>query len=535
MIGRKPRQSAETEAPKPKGFDDFETRLGDLMRGERATLGKSLLDVQRELRIKAAYISAIENCDPSVFETPGFIAGYVRSYARYLGMDSDLVFQAFCEESGFATAHGMSSEASSLKRSEAVTAAASASAVKSDPLVDARTAFVPVGDSVLSRIEPAAVGSVLVLALVLGGIGYGGWSVLQEVQRVQLAPVEQTPIALSDLDPLAGAARTTEVAQVAQTLEAPTQTLDRLYRPQALDVPVLVARDGPISTLDPRRNGAFTGTQVADAAPEITTAPADAVPLSRHAGVTILAARPSWLQVEGPDGAVVHEATMNAGDSYTVAPEGGSLVVGRAGDVYVMVDGTVYGPMGAPGTSRGNIDLSAESLKTEFALAELGTDEDLGTLLADLDPGLVPVAPDAPVLQVADVTSPALPSVPSRPQVFENGQPAVTVVATQTTWVLIKDAAGARLFEAVLNAGDTYTVPQTENPPIIRTGNAGGVYFNVAGQTYGPYGGRGEIADNQQLTASAVMTDFGVADMSTQSEDVRRVVAELGALPVQDN
>ena len=54
-----------------KGFDSFDVRLGDLMRGERATMGKSLLDVQRELRIKATYISAIENCDPSAFQTPG--------------------------------------------------------------------------------------------------------------------------------------------------------------------------------------------------------------------------------------------------------------------------------------------------------------------------------------------------------------------------------------------------------------------------------------------------------------------------------
>ncbi len=69
--------------------------LGDLMRGERATLGKSLLDVQRELRIKASYIAAIENSDPDAFDTPGFIAGYVRSYARYLNMDPDQAFRLF--------------------------------------------------------------------------------------------------------------------------------------------------------------------------------------------------------------------------------------------------------------------------------------------------------------------------------------------------------------------------------------------------------------------------------------------------------
>ena len=52
MIGWRSKPST-TEEDKPKGFDDFELRLGDLMRGERATLGKSLLDVQRELKIKA--------------------------------------------------------------------------------------------------------------------------------------------------------------------------------------------------------------------------------------------------------------------------------------------------------------------------------------------------------------------------------------------------------------------------------------------------------------------------------------------------
>ena len=70
-----------------KGFDQYEMLLGDELRGERATIGKSLLDVQRDLKIKASYIAAIENCDPTVFESQGFIAGSVRSYARYLELD----------------------------------------------------------------------------------------------------------------------------------------------------------------------------------------------------------------------------------------------------------------------------------------------------------------------------------------------------------------------------------------------------------------------------------------------------------------
>lgn len=113
MIWRRT-QPSTAEVDKPKGFDDFELRLGDLMRGERATLGKSLLDVQRELKIKATYIAAIENADVSAFETQGFVAGYVRSYARYLGMDPDEAFARFCHEANFITLpRGVSSIAGS--------------------------------------------------------------------------------------------------------------------------------------------------------------------------------------------------------------------------------------------------------------------------------------------------------------------------------------------------------------------------------------------------------------------------------------
>mgnify|MGYP001802005928 FL=1 len=88
MVGRKwdaQDDSQSVEQPdgvRPKGFDDYEVSLGDLLRGERATMGKSLLDVQRELKIRASYIAAIEKSYQTAIDSPGFIDGYVRSYAR---------------------------------------------------------------------------------------------------------------------------------------------------------------------------------------------------------------------------------------------------------------------------------------------------------------------------------------------------------------------------------------------------------------------------------------------------------------------
>ena len=224
MIGWRSKPQA-TEEEKPKGFDDFELRLGDVMRGERATLGKSLLDVQRELKIKATYIAAIENADVSAFETPGFVAGYVRSYARYLGMDPDWAFDRFCKEANFTVAHGMSASAAPQRLAQA-----RARSEFSEPLANPNATFVPRGESLFSRIEPGAVGSVAVLLVLIGAIGYGGWSVLREVQRVQLSPVDEAPVVVAQIDPLDGAG----VAPVATT-EEPVELADGSAAPERID------------------------------------------------------------------------------------------------------------------------------------------------------------------------------------------------------------------------------------------------------------------------------------------------------------
>ena len=342
MIGRKTQRKAEVDqAVEIKGFDDFEIRLGDMMRGERATMGKSLLDVQRELRIKASYIAAIENTDPGAFDTPGFIAGYVRSYARYLSLDPDEAYEAFCRESGFSVAHGMSGRASSVKPSRV--AERSAAIGGRDPFTAPNTPFIPESDGFLSQLEPRALGSTLVLLALIGGIGYGGWTVLKEVQQVQVAPVEQVPVVLTDLDPLAGALRSGDTRNAAGGFADPNaEALDRLYRPQALDVPVLVARDAPISTLDPRSVGTLRSpdlpqVQTASAAPawtEETVPPQVVEPAAPN--LVMVAVRPSWVRVRAADGSVIFEGIMESGQTYEVpaTEEPPTLRAGESGAIY---------------------------------------------------------------------------------------------------------------------------------------------------------------------------------------------------------
>ena len=401
-----------------RGYDAYEVSLGDMMRGERATLGKSLLDVQRELKIKATYIAAIENADHSAFETPGFIAGYVRSYARYLGMDPEECFERFCAESGFDGPRALGGEPVKRRGAAAPLAAPVQAPLGTRDIFDQPSPGFLAGDGPLARIEPGPVASVAVLAALIGGIGWGGWTVLQEVQRVDLAPVDAAPAVAVTVDPLAPAEVEVAEADLAAPEAPSVEALDRLYRPRALEVPVLVARDGPIAALDPRAAGVVTGAE---------------------------------------------ERQFRRGAPAQVSEEAARTA--EAGQGLNAIDGAVL------------------------------------AALSDVDGTLDQV------------------------QVREGEPQTVQVVAARETWVRVRDASGATIYEAVMQTGDRYALPATEGAPDLRTGNAGAVYFEVAGRTYGPAGGNGQVANVAALTADALTAEFAVADL-TADADIARVVAE---------
>ena len=370
------------------GFDDFELRLGDVMRGERATLGKSLLDVQRDLKIKATYISAIENTDPTAFETQGFIAGYVRSYARYLGLDPEWAYERFCAEGKFETAHGMSPAASTGRAAVPVEKPRG----NRDPFSDPEAVFIPKSEPFWSRIEPGAIGSILVLVMLISAIGYGGYSVFQAVQRVELAPVEQAPGVGSDIVAIQGDVVTAEAGSDSSGLALPgADALDRLYRPQALDVPVFVARDAPIATLNPQDVGNLA-PEIDD--PEYAFEPEVAAPDTPVPGVQVLAedvpevvlyaVRPSWVRVQAADGTVIFEKILDAGERYVLPKKEDPPVLraGNAGSVYFAVNGEHYGPAGVGPSVVKNIELSPESLTGTFQVADMEKDGDLARFLA---------------------------------------------------------------------------------------------------------------------------------------------------------
>lgn len=415
MFGRKT-NFLSAPARSGRGYDSFELKLGDEMRGERATLGKSLMDVQRELRIKASYISAIENTDLTAFDSLSFVAGYVRSYARYLGMDPESVFTQFREESGFGGFSALKPMESEVSRRDAVVAMKPSRKAKPvDPVLGAGNPFANKATPVFAGFEPGALGSLAVLALLAGGLGYGGWTVVREIQRVQIAPVEQAPVLAAELDPLLP-----EPAELAAPdgagIDAPSQdALARLYRPQALDAPILTARDAPISTIVPGTYGAL-----ASAAPLVLTgadasgimasvdvalsevmadagivAPAPRVLAEGPQAVVLVAVRAAWVRVRSAEGDTLFEKVLEPGETYEVPPSEApaTLRTGNSGAIYMSVAGATYGPI-APGAQVvSNVALAADSVRDTYAVADLDADKDLARVVAEL--GAAPALPGA--------------------------------------------------------------------------------------------------------------------------------------------
>lgn len=383
--------------PEMKGFDSYELTLGDELRGERASKGKSLLDVQRDLRIRADYIDAIENADASAFPFAGFAAGYVRSYARYLDIDPDDVYRRFCEESGF--------EGVSLGTVEPTLGTGTSTAVATKKTVDdlvinnrfatsnAREARMDLGAGL------RGLASIGVLAALVVGLGFGGWTVLQNLQRVGFTPLPNAPEVLATAPDIFTPDQVVETAHLEDSApDAPRISLATLYAEQEIAAPVLTPRDGPISSIDPMQAGVFAPPSPIEPPVELVVIedkqPVDAVEqaiaarnkageaadamsagdleFAQSTGLKILATEAAWVRVRDETKRVLFTGTLSAGDRFELPEEAAAPVLraGNAGAVYIVIDGVAFGPLGKGPVVAKNVLLTADAVKAAYPAAE---------------------------------------------------------------------------------------------------------------------------------------------------------------------
>lgn len=395
-----------------RGFDTYLITLGDEMRGERASMGKSLRDVENDLRISGKLIEGIENCDLSAFPNKSVIAGYVRCYARYLGMEVDSTYRRFCEESGFRSPVAMFGADDGQKQAQSNPLNAQVGA----QLAMSRFAGPPIPRGFSLHVSFGGIVSGLALMTVLGGVSYGGYALLQDIQRVGFAPLVEAPEIVADApaidEPEIEAAWVRPDASVYDGEGA----LAGASLPSELPQPTYLRRDGPISAIDPATYGVFArpevdrplreglasgvidsaddaimAQRVQDSASGLTGNALDGNTLAgavlsgvasgdtlasvravaRQEGMAVLATEDSWVRIRENRSTVLFEGTLSAGEQFDLPEllEDAVLRAGNAGGVYLLVDGVFYGPMGERGKVL-NMALVAEEIRESLPKAE---------------------------------------------------------------------------------------------------------------------------------------------------------------------
>jgi cytoskeletal protein RodZ len=77
--------------------------LGERFRAAREQRGLTLSEVAEHLRIRSVYLAAIEDENWSAIGAPVYTRGFLRTYARYLGLDPEEAVTEFNRAAGAAT------------------------------------------------------------------------------------------------------------------------------------------------------------------------------------------------------------------------------------------------------------------------------------------------------------------------------------------------------------------------------------------------------------------------------------------------
>ena len=353
-----------------RGYDSYTVTLGDKLRGERATLGKTLDDIQKETRLRIEFLLGIENADITAFPAPSFIAGYVRSYASHLNLDPDECFNQFCKESGFI---GLQSEIDGKKRNKVI----KPTKLLDEPILNPQIQKKKINNGILNNFSFSGLFSLTALLVLILGLGYGGITVLNEVQKVNLSPINQSPSVQSISSTSIDENSFFDDVESNNTNIASNSALEEFYRPTELVLPLMTPRDGPISAIDP----AISGIYVEDKNSVISEInQEDIIQVKKNPqvieedlpSVYVVAQKPAWVRIYEPNGNILFENILDTGQRYEVpqSAQTAMLRAGNSGSVYLMIDNNFYGPLGTATGVAKKVNLRAETILENYTLVE---------------------------------------------------------------------------------------------------------------------------------------------------------------------
>jgi len=345
---------------------DTAPKLGDELRGARYTKGVSIEEAACELRLKPAYIDAIENHDLAAFPSQAFISGYVRSYAKYLSLNVEQTLERFnCENNIHQKPLAMGQPVEREQQNSSAYGVNGGSAVK------------------------------LLLVGVIGGfalvcLGYG-------IKALFLTPTDsvvQTPV----LDDAGEPTLMYDVTEVHTFDENTASSYDSLIQ-SFVEAPEFRSRqDGPIASIKPRESTAFQsiGKTLKGTIQPVEVNPLQNVDLLQNAvvdassdvnavtsgskfdGVTFLALQESWVKIVAAQ-ETLFQGTLEPGAVFSVPEESMTptalaslrITMGNAGGVYVQTSDATYGPLGKSGQVISKLKIDVDELAALAPVAKV--------------------------------------------------------------------------------------------------------------------------------------------------------------------
>lgn len=297
------------EAPQSINVLSCPRSAGDELRRQREALGLDLADAAVALRIKPAYLAALEAGHPDQLPGAVYAVGFLRAYADYLGLDGGAMLRRFKQESTLLTARPDLSFP------------------------------IPLGE----RSMPGS--GMLLVALILATCAYGGWFYLSagdgpRPERVPAVPAELLP------NPEQFRARPT-VPRPVEVMAAPKSPV------ASTDAP------GSPGIIEAGSGSARPPAPTPTVATLAATSPAPDAPR----GVVIRATADCWIQIRDARRAVLFDRVLKAGESYRAPDQPGlSMRTGNAGGLQITVDGVPAPSIGRMGMVRRDVALDAPAL-----------------------------------------------------------------------------------------------------------------------------------------------------------------------------
>jgi cytoskeleton protein RodZ len=282
--------------------------ISDQLKRKRLDRGFDLADVARETRIPLRHLNALETGDFNSLPALAYSVGFVRTYARYLGLDPDAVARDY--------------KMQTTQMDSTLTAAA--------PEMDPESRL-PSRKLVLGSL--GALAAVVGAFVAVGLLRSGDEAETPEAENVAITAPDQSVAAAPVLSD-------TAAPPVAETIAPPAPVSD----------PALATTTAPLPA---------TGTAV----PALPSASGPVIAGVPSVGLVIRAVEDSWIKVTDGGPVSLKIGILKAGETYSVPQVPGlRLQTGNAGGVELIYNGRALPSLGGKGVVIRNQSLDPAQL-----------------------------------------------------------------------------------------------------------------------------------------------------------------------------